>query len=98
MIRWFADRLRRFADRIDRDGAPKGLDVPSICVYVPPRSMSFTFERNVGIKYREDGRGCRLWYLCDADYMRAFTEADDPVQRINWSEMRYYTDDEMRST
>lgn len=83
MIRWAADLLRRVADRLDRDGAPK-------------RSMaSFTFERNIGIRLRDDGRGCPLWHLRDADYMRAYLEADDPVPRINWAEMRYYTDEEM---
>jgi hypothetical protein len=80
---WIAERLRRIAERLDRDGAPKR------------SAVSFTFERGIGIVTHLDGRGCPLWNLRDADYMRAFTEADDPVRRINWVEMRYYSDYEM---
>jgi hypothetical protein len=36
-------------------------------------SASFTFEERTGIVFRDDGRGCRLWYY--ADYERAHDEA-----------------------
>jgi hypothetical protein len=62
----FSGLLRRIADRIDPPGAPKGT------------GFSFTIERGEGIKFREDGRGCRIWYLGDEDYDRAHTEADKP--------------------
>lgn len=60
----FSGLLRRIADRIDHAGAPKGM------------SYSFTFECGEGIRFRDDGKGCRLWYLGDDDYERAHTEAD----------------------
>ncbi len=65
--------MRTWADRIDRAGAPKGL------------SYTFTFELGEGIRFREDGRGCRLWYLGDVDYEKAHTEADSPALRIDWA-------------
>jgi len=65
-----ADVLRKYADRLDRPGAPKATHV------------RFTFEDHVGIVFRDDGRGCRLWYLGDADYERAHTEAG-PVTGAN---------------
>jgi len=58
-----ADVLRKYADRIDHAGAPKAM------------SVRFTFEDRAGIVFRDDGRGCRLWYYGDADYGRAHTEA-----------------------
>jgi hypothetical protein len=58
--------LRRIADHIDRPGAPK-------CI-----GHSFTFERGEGIRFRDDGQGCPLWYLGDDQYERAHTEADKP--------------------
>lgn len=58
-----ADRLRFWADRLDRPGAPKATHV------------RFTFEDRIGIVFRDDGRGCRLWYYGDQDYERAHTEA-----------------------
>lgn len=64
MKRWVAERLRRLADRIDYEGAPK-------CM-----SWSFTIEQREGIRFRQDGRGCPLWYLGNADYERAHDEAD----------------------
>ncbi len=42
-----AYQLRKYADRIDQAGAPKGT------------SWRFTFERGEGIRFREDGRGRR---------------------------------------
>lgn len=56
--------LRRLADRIDHAGAPK------------LTHRTFTFETGTGIVFREDGKGCRVAYLGDAEYERAFTEAD----------------------
>lgn len=62
----FSGFLRRIADRIDREGAPKGT------------GFSFTFERGEGIRFREDGRGCRVWCLGDEEYERAHSEANKP--------------------
>ncbi len=59
MARW----LRNIADRVDRQGAPKAI------------GMWFTFEDGKGIEFRDDGRGCRLWYIGDDDYERAHTQA-----------------------
>lgn len=56
--------MRKWADRIDHYGAPK------------LTSYSFTFETGEGIRFRDDGRGCRLAYLGDAEYEKAHTEAD----------------------
>jgi hypothetical protein len=56
--------LRRLADRIDHAGAPK------------LTHWSFTFETRRGIVFREDGKGCPLAYLGNADYSRAHDEAD----------------------
>lgn len=70
-----ARRLRRIADRIDDDGAPRAT------------SWSFTFENREGIRFREDGRGCRLWYLGRTDYERAHTEADTRHARVDWEAM-----------
>jgi hypothetical protein len=55
--------LRTIADRIDYAGAPRAT------------SMTFTFEERTGIVVRDDGRGCRLWYLGDASYEKAHDEA-----------------------
>jgi hypothetical protein len=61
-------RLRTIADRIDYAGAPKASHV------------TFTFEERTGIVFRDDGRGCRVWHLSDADYEKAHTEAG-PIDR-----------------
>lgn len=60
VARW----LRRVADRLDHAGSPKAI------------GWSFTFEHRRGIVFRDDGRGCRLWYLGDAEHERAHAEAD----------------------
>jgi hypothetical protein len=70
--RRLAALMRKYADRIDYEGAPK-------CT-----GWSFTFEPHEGIRFREDGHGCRLWYLGDADYARAHDEADSPAPRADW--------------
>lgn len=67
--------LRRLAERVDPDGAPRG------------GGYSFTFENGIGIVFREDGRGCPLWYLSKADYERAHDEADSMHTTINWQTM-----------
>lgn len=56
-------RLRYAADRIDLPGAPRAM------------SVRFTFEEGVGIIFRQDNRGCLLWYIGDAEYERAHSEA-----------------------
>jgi hypothetical protein len=71
-VKRLARRLRAVADRIDREGAPKAMH------------WTFTFELHEGIRFREDGKGCRLWYYGDADFERAHAEADNPPPRIDW--------------
>jgi hypothetical protein len=56
--------LRTLANRIDLAGAPRALH------------LSFTFERGEGIRIRQDGKGCRLWYLGENDYDKAHIESD----------------------
>lgn len=68
LARW----LRTFADRIDSDGAPRGM------------SYSFTFENREGIRFRDDGKGCPLWYLGRDSYERAHAEADKRGARVDW--------------
>lgn len=60
--------LRRIADRLDPASEPRGM------------SYSFTFELGEGIRFRDDGRGCPLWYLGEDDYERAHTESDSAPQ------------------
>ncbi len=67
---WIATGMRRIADRLDHEGAPKIIH------------WSFTFEVGEGIRFRDDGKGCPLAYLGDADYERAHDEADT---RQAWS-------------
>jgi hypothetical protein len=67
-----AHLLRRWADRIDDAGAPHAI------------GWSFTFEHREGIRFREDGKGCPLWYLRTADYERAHTEADTSHAIVDW--------------
>jgi hypothetical protein len=56
--------MRQWADRIDYRGAPR---------YT---GYTFTFETGEGIRFRKDGKGCRLWYLGMDDYDKAHDEAD----------------------
>lgn len=72
-------RLRRLADRIDYHGAPRAI------------GWSFTFEHREGIRFRNDGKGCQLWYLGEEDYQRAHTEADTEHFQIDWAGMRCRT-------
>jgi hypothetical protein len=69
LARW----LRTLADRIDYEGAPKIM------------GWSFTFEDREGIRFRRDGKGCRLAYLGDAEYEKAHGEADKPAVRVDWA-------------
>lgn len=62
-------RLRCWADVLDREHAPKLMS-----------SYSFTFEDYEGIRFRDDGWGCPLAYIGDADYERAHSESDTAEQ------------------
>lgn len=65
MTRRLAAWMRKWADRIDLHGAPRRT------------SWSFTFEHNdKGIQYRDDGKGCPLWYYGQDDFHKAFTDSD----------------------
>lgn len=66
-LRGFPGLLRRVADRLDPAGAPRAM------------GFSFTFERGEGIRFRDDRRGCPIWYLGDDDYERAHDEAGGPL-------------------
>lgn len=79
MRSWVGGLLRHWADRIDHAGTPK-------CF-----GMTFTFERGRGIVLHgepgvtsTDRKGCSLWYLGDAEYEKAWTEADDRPPRVLW--------------
>lgn len=65
--RWAFKRLMRLADRIAYEETFR-------CM-----SMTFTFERGIGIVFHENGgRGCRMWYRAP-EYHRAHTEAENPT-------------------
>ena len=68
MRRAIARWMRRWVDRLDDAGAPKYM------------GRTFTFETGEGIRFREDGRGCRLFYVGAADYEKAHTEADSAAE------------------
>lgn len=70
----FSGLLRRIADRIDDAGAPHAMS-----------TYSFTFERGEGIRFRDDGKGCQLYYVGTDDYERAHAEADKPAPRVDWA-------------
>src|SRR5689334_7958259 len=59
-----ADQLRYLADRLDYANAPRAT------------GMSFTYEGKDGFRLRHDRRGCEIWYLGDAQWERAYAEAD----------------------
>lgn len=61
--RWIANRLRTVADRIDQTSGPRRMTSVS----------GFTFEDGIGTVFRNDGRGCPVWYL-EQDYHRAHDE------------------------
>jgi hypothetical protein len=65
--------LRKWADRLDDAGAPKRTP------------YSFTFESSAaGVMLRQDGRGCPLYYVGEADYARAHAEADTSHVVVDW--------------
>lgn len=74
-LRGFPGLLRRIADRLDPAGAPRSL------------GHSFTFELGEGIRFRDDGKGCPMWYLGESDYDRAHEESDTDAPWIDWSTM-----------
>lgn len=72
----FAGLLRRWADRISPKTAPRSI------------GSSFTFEHREGIRFRDDGKGCPLWYLGEDDYRRADAEADTEHAIVDWATMQ----------
>ncbi|WP_280393068.1 hypothetical protein [Nocardia wallacei] len=68
--------LRKYADRIDYEHAPRHM------------GYSFTFETGEGIRFRDDGRGCGLWYLGDAEFEKAHAEADSATVDVRDAEQR----------
>lgn len=71
-----AKAMRRWADRLDDDGAPKLMN------------LSFTFEDGIGmvihsgpIASREGQIGCQLAYLHEDDYRRAHADAGRRSER-----------------
>lgn len=64
MRQWLAHWLRTYADRLDDRGAPKRM------------SSSFTYETGEGIRIRDDGKGCPLYYYGEDDLERAHAESD----------------------
>ncbi len=71
----FAGLLRRWADRISYETAPRAI------------GWSFTFEDGEGIRFRVYGKGCPLWYLGEDDHERAHTEADTAHVRVDWQNL-----------
>jgi hypothetical protein len=69
----FAGLLRRWADRISPETGPHSIH------------WSFTFEDGAGVRFRDDGRGCPLWYPGEDDYERAHSEADTAHVRVDWA-------------
>ena len=70
--RWIAEWLRMWADRIDPASGPRLMG-----------PYSFTFEDRKGIVFREDHRGCPLWYMQE-DHDRVHDEADTEHVVVNW--------------
>jgi hypothetical protein len=69
-----ARRLRHTADRIDPTTGPRRMTAVS----------GFTYEPGLGIVFRDDGRGCPVWYM-NQDYHRAHDEAGD-IKPGTWIE------------
>ena len=68
-----AYRLRTYADRLDDRGAPKRM------------GSSFTYETGEGIRIRDDGKGCPLYYYGEVDLERAHAESDSAAARAERS-------------
>lgn len=62
--RWLAEQMHWKADRLDPYGSTR------------ITHWTFTFEKNIGVVFREDGRGCQLAYLGEDEYKKAHDEAD----------------------
>lgn len=75
--RAFGRWLRTWADRVDWRGAPRCLT-----------GHSFTYETGEGLRFREDGRGCRLWVLGEDDYNKAHSEADSAAEDLRAAQWR----------
>lgn len=58
--------MRRIADRIDPEHAPRAV------------GWSFTFEPYRGLVWNDERRGCPVWYRSEADYQRAHDEVGGP--------------------
>ncbi len=74
--------LRGWADRIDPDGWPQ------------PSGLSFTFENGRGaVLHGELGshgprvKGCPLYRIGEAEYARAWADADDRPPRVLWENL-----------
>lgn len=76
MRRRIASRLRCWADRLDDRGATK------------VTGMTITMEQGHGFVLHQNTRGShggmRVCYVGDDEYDKAYTEADNPPQRIDW--------------
>jgi hypothetical protein len=70
-MRRLGGALRRWADRVDRDGAPK------------LTGWSFTFEQHLGAVFNQEGVGCPVWYRGDQDYQRAYDEHRIPEGQLD---------------
>lgn len=71
----FAWWLRMLGDGISPDTGPRGTS-----------PYSFTFEAGEGIRFREDHRGCPLWYMAE-DGDRAHDEADTEHIVVLWKNL-----------
>jgi hypothetical protein len=71
--KWLAHWLRTYADRLDDQGAPKRM------------GSSFTYETGEGIRIRDDGKGCPLYYYGEGDLERAHAESDSAAARAERS-------------
>lgn len=75
-----ARRLRFLADRVDPTTGPRLMTAVS----------GFTFEEGLGVVFRDDGRGCPLWYM-QQDYDRAHDEGGQLVLGQAWVSGRLLT-------
>jgi hypothetical protein len=74
--RWFAERLRRFADRM---GPEDAFAATSSRFYFVAR-VGLVVKTDDGIRISPEPRGVRLWYR-RSDYDRAFTPNGDYFTR-----------------
>lgn len=77
-MRRLGSALRKWADRVDWEGAPKRT------------GWSFTFENHVGAVFNQEGVGCPVWYWGNQDYQRAHDESAFPeytgemAEQVEW--------------